>query len=224
MMPRPRLVIFDVDGTLVDSQHTIVAAMQNAFSSLDQPLPDRDAVLSIVGLSLDHAIRQLVPDAEQDTVAALVEAYKAAFMTERKGNRDYAPLYPGAADVLTYLSEHPETLIGIATGKSRRGLLHMLDTHDLHGRFVTFQTADDHPSKPHPSVIHTAIAEAGVDTDDAVMIGDTSFDIQMARNAGVHAIGVSWGYHYLSAVGADRLLQHFNELPGTLEKIWAVSE
>lgn len=223
-MPRHRLVIFDVDGTLVDSQHTIVAAMHNAFSSLDQPLPDRDAVLSIVGLSLDHAIRRLVPDAEHETVAALVEAYKAAFMAERTGNRDYAPLYPGATDVLTYLSEHPETLIGIATGKSRRGLLHMLDAHDLHGRFVTVQTADDHPSKPHPSMIHTAMTEAGIEAEDTVMIGDTSFDMQMARNAGVHAIGVSWGYHDPSSLGADHLLQHFGELPGALEKIWGLSE
>ncbi len=219
-----KLVLFDVDGTLVDSQNTIVAAMHTAFATLDQPPPDRAAILSIVGLSLDHAMRRLVPGASDTQVAALVEAYKSGYMAGRTGNRDYAPLYPGAREVLEHLSDQTDILLGVATGKSQRGLRLLFDAHDLHGRFVTRQTADDHPSKPHPSMVLTAMAETGTEPVDTVMIGDTSFDMDMARAAGATGIGVSWGYHAAGTLGGDHLLAGFDDLPGLLDQIWDVAQ
>ena len=217
-----KLVLFDVDGTLVDSQNTIVAAMTTGFTALDMAVPDRAAILSIVGLSLDHAMRRLVPGASETQVAALVAAYKSAFQAARAQARDHAPLYPQVAEVLNDLAARDDLVMGVATGKSRRGLDILLDAHDLHGHFVTRQTADDHPSKPHPSMVLTAMAEAGVTAADTVMIGDTSFDMDMARAAGATAIGVSWGYHSAQNLGAAHLLDGFGDLPDLLSRIWGI--
>ena len=132
-----------------------------------------------------------------------------------------SPLYPGARAVLEALAARGGVALGVATGKSRRGLRHVFDAHDLHGFFVTRQTADDHPSKPHPSMIHAALAEAGVQAADAVMVGDTSFDIDMGRAAGVRTVGVRWGYHPAPALAhADALIDDFGALPGVLDRFW----
>ncbi|MEX0285185.1 MAG: HAD-IA family hydrolase [Paracoccaceae bacterium] len=215
-----RLVIFDVDGTLVDSQGTIVACMATAFQGCDLPAPSREAVLSIVGLSLDHAMRRLAPEQPDDRIGALVAAYKSAFAAFRMSNTDYAPLYPGALEAVQGLAEQADLLLGIATGKSRRGLSALLETHNLTRHFITRQTADDHPSKPHPSMIYTAMAEAGVEPVHTVMIGDTTFDMDMARAAGVTGIGVNWGYHPADRLGADHMLEDFADLPALLQHIW----
>ena len=188
-----RLVVFDVDGTLVDSQALIVGAMAQAMEGAGLPVLDRDQVLSIVGLSLPLAVATLLPDQPEARQNEVVAGYRAAFMSRRMD--DEAPLYPGARACLDALADRDDLLLGIATGKSRRGLDAMLDHHRLRGRFVTLQTADNHPSKPHPAMLLAACDEAGVDPADAVMIGDTSFDMQMALNAGTGALGVGWGYH-----------------------------
>jgi phosphoglycolate phosphatase len=191
-----KLVIFDVDGTLVDSQADILASMAAAFASEGLAPPPREAVLGIVGLSLPVALARLLPEAEAPRLDRMVEAYKSAYLGLRQSNGPAAsPLYPGIAALLDRLAGYERLLLGIATGKSRRGLTALLDGHGLARRFVTTQVADDHPSKPHPSMIFTALMEAGVEADDAVMIGDTSYDMEMARAAGVRGIGVSWGYH-----------------------------
>src|SRR5690606_31267228 len=133
-----------------------------------------------------------------------------------------SPLFPGARAALDALGARNDILLGIATGKSRRGLAHVLFSHDLEGRFATCQVADDHPSKPHPSMIAAALAATGVAARDAVMLGDTTYDVAMARAAGVAAIGVSWGYHPAAALheaGAMRILSHFAELPDAIDQI-----
>lgn len=204
-----RLILFDVDGTLVDSQAGIVAAMTAAFSAVARPVPDRADVLSIVGLSLDRAFLRLAPDAAPDVRAHMAEIYKATYARDRStaGSAAFSPLYPGIRAVLDTLAATPENILGVATGKSRRGLDALLSGHDLGGMFFTRQVADDHPSKPHPSMIHAALRESGADTDKAVMIGDTSFDMEMARAAGIRTIGVSWGYHPVAALGdADAIV------------------
>jgi len=217
-----RLVIFDVDGTLVDSQGSIVAAMSAAFGTQGLETPERAQVLSIVGLSLDHAMLRLAPELEAAGRARLVDAYKAAYHAHRlEQGAAHAPLFPGVAEMLESLSGHPEILLGIATGKSRRGLDALIEAHGLERHFVTRQVADDHPSKPHPSMIEAALAEAGVAAAEAVMVGDTSYDMDMARAAGVAGLGVSWGYHAPEALGNARSVIHsFTDLPAALEQIW----
>jgi phosphoglycolate phosphatase len=218
-----RLVIFDVDGTLVDSQADILAAMAMAFASVDQPLPSRDHILGIVGLSLDVAMARLAPDVSPRRRAIMVEGYKDAYVSLRsdKGAALSSPLYPGTREVLETLNATPDILLGVATGKSRRGLDKLLDGHALRPYFVTQQVADHHPSKPHPSMIETALSETGVDPRHAVMVGDTSFDMQMARAAGVAGIGVSWGYHPRSNLGdALRVIDDIRHLPALLDTLW----
>lgn len=198
-----KLVIFDVDGTLVDSQADILASMAAAFASEGLDAPSREAVLGIVGLSLPVAIARLRPEAEPAQTDRMVEAYKDAYIGLRvAGGPEASPLFPGIPALLDRLSARDDLLLGIATGKSRRGLTALLEGHGLSRRFVTTQVADDHPSKPHPSMIFTALMEAGVEAADAVMIGDTSYDMDMARAAGVRGIGVTWGYHRPEALVA----------------------
>ena len=188
-----KLAVFDVDGTLVDSQALIIGAMAQAMEGAGLPVLDRDQVLSIVGLSLPLAVATLLPDQPEARQNEVVAGYRAAFMSRRMD--DEAPLYPGARACLDALAGRDDLLLGIATGKSRRGLDAMLDHHGLRGHFVTLQTADNHPSKPSPAMLLAACDEAGVDPAKAVMIGDTTFDMQMALNARTAALGVGWGYH-----------------------------
>ncbi len=224
-MMQPRLVIFDVDGTLVDSQAHIQAAMARAFQGLGLVPPPRAEVLAIVGLSLPQAMAQLAPDATADQQAALVEGYKAAWVALREAGaaEAAAPLYPHVAEVLASLHKRASLLMAVATGKSARGLQAFLAAHDLAGRFISAQCADHHPSKPHPSMIQACLADAGVAPESAVMVGDTRFDMDMAAAAGIPALAVDWGYHPVSALraaGAVAVLSDFRELPDHLERIW----
>ena len=218
-----KLAIFDVDGTISDSQTHITHAMGLGFEAAGQAAPAASAVLQIVGLSLPVAVARLAPDLDGDTQARIVEGYKQSYMSARAA--DPAPLYPGAADLLHRLAARDDLLLAVATGKSRRGLRALIEHHGLEGIFVSLQTADDHPSKPHPSMIATALAEAGVGAGDAVMIGDTSYDIEMGRAAGVATIGVRWGYHpavELEAAGAHRMVSDFEALETALFDEWGM--
>ncbi|WP_136439800.1 HAD-IA family hydrolase [Pacificoceanicola onchidii] len=204
-----KLVIFDVDGTLVDSQADILASMEAAFSAEGLETPGRDAVLGIVGLSLDQAMAKLAPEQDAETLGRLVEAYKDRYAALRmSGGAQSSPLYPGLLDLLRSLNARDDILLGVATGKSRRGLNALIDSLDLRGFFVTTQVADDHPSKPNPSMVLQALTEAGVEATNAVMIGDTSFDMDMARAAGVRGIAVGWGYHPDEALAGADVLVH----------------
>ena len=212
-----KLAIFDMDGTLIDSQALIVGAMVSAFQRLDMLPPTRADILSIVGLSLPQAMDRLAPaDVTPDAISALVDAYRTAFIALRAetGGEASVPLYPGALDALEALASKG-WLLGVATGKARRGVDHVFAAHGLGHFFSTVQTADGHPSKPHPSMIETALFETGVAQSDAIMIGDTTFDIEMGCAAGVRSIGVTWGYHpqaQLRQAGASDILTHFDEL------------
>ncbi len=218
-----RLVLFDVDGTLVDSQGRIVAAMTASFDALSLPVPDRQAILSIVGLSLPIAISKLANEHATEVQQRLVDGYKQAYHAHRVAQgAASSPLYPGAREVIEALHAIPEVLLGVATGKSQRGLDALIEAHGLERYFVTRQVADHHPSKPHPSMIETACAETGVGAGNTVMIGDTRFDMDMARAAGVPGIGVTWGYHDRSALeSATRIIETFDQLPNVLNEIWA---
>jgi phosphoglycolate phosphatase len=216
-----RLAIFDCDGTLVDSGANICLAMEECFARAELPAPARERTRAVVGLSLVEAMRAMLPEAEAHVHVALAEDYKHAFQRLRGRGLVEEPLYEGIAELIDAL-DRGEWLLGVATGKSDRGLSLCLEHHGLTGRFVTLQTADRHPSKPHPSMIETAMAEAGAAPETTLMIGDTSYDMAMAKSAGVLAIGVNWGYHRreeLLAAGADYIADHPSEIAELVSRL-----
>ncbi len=210
-----RLAVFDCDGTLVDSQVNIIRAMKESFQRIGITMPDDHAIRHVVGLSLFETMATLVPDGDTGVHAALADAYRAAYHRLRAtGTLAVEPLYPGIADALAALAKRG-WLLGIATGKSDRGLALILAHHGLAHRFVTLQTADRHPSKPHPAMLERAMGDADVSPDKTVMIGDTAYDMSMAVAAGSRAIGVDWGYHApaaLTAAGAEAVVSNTVEL------------
>jgi phosphoglycolate phosphatase len=200
-----RLAVFDCDGTLVDGQAAVCDAMDAAFAAHGLPAPDRHLVRRSVGLSLPQAVRALLPDADEALQQGLDHAYRTAFRAAREAGQLVEPLYAGVRELLDALRDDG-WLLGVATGKSDRGLEHCLATHGLSRHFVSLQTADRHPSKPHPAMLEAALFEAGAMPASAVMIGDTAYDMVMAVNAGVRALGVDWGYHTpaeLTEAGAE---------------------
>lgn len=216
-----RLALFDCDGTLVDSQINICRAMEDCFTSARLDPPDRAATRRIVGLSLVEAMQVLLPDAEPDLHHLLVANYKSAFHRLRGLGEVEEPLFEGIAETILALDE-AGWLLGVATGKSDRGLALCLEHHGLTRHFVTLQTADRHPSKPHPAMAAAAIAEAGASPATTVVIGDTSFDMAMARAADAHAVGVAWGYHppeELTLAGAHRIAALTADIPLLLEEL-----
>lgn len=221
-----KLIIFDCDGTLVDSQHMICAAMRQAYEAHNLSVPPREHLLAIVGLSLPDAFRRLAERAgavDNHPVEGLVTCYKTAFADLRQSDNHLEPLYPGARETLDSLAARPDTVLGIATGKSQRGVRAVLGRHGLAERFATIQTSDDAPSKPHPGMVLAAMRATGVAVHDTVVIGDTVFDLDMARAAGARAIGVAWGYHpaeALVAAGADAMIGEFSELVPALDCLW----
>ena len=181
----------------------------------------------MVGLSLAEAVARLLPQLDADRVAQAADRYKAAYVAlrEEEGDVGAAPLFTGARPVIEALHARAEVLLGVATGAARRGLDHAFAAHDLDRFFVTRQTADLHPSKPHPAMIEAALSETGVAPAQAVMVGDTTYDMEMARAAGVLPIGVSWGYHpvdALEAAGAARIVDEVGALPSALDEIWRI--
>jgi phosphoglycolate phosphatase len=189
-----RLAIFDCDGTLVDSDATIYAALKASMEQNGFAVPPPRLSRRVVGLSLAEAMAALLPDATRETHLRLAEDYKRAFMSLRAAGQVEEPLFDGILELLDAL-EADGWLLAVATGKSDRGLRHCLDQHGLHARFVSLQTADRHPSKPHPSMAEQAIADAGAAPQSTIVVGDTSFDMAMAVAAGATGIGAGWGYH-----------------------------
>jgi phosphoglycolate phosphatase len=215
-----KLVIFDCDGTLVDSQHAICAAMTHAFSALGLPVPGRAEILSIVGLSLPQAFAVLAGEHPPNTQAGLIELYRTDFPGRRDPSVVHDPLYAGIAETVAELADRAGVRLGIATGKSRRGVARILAREGWERHFLTIQTADDHPSKPHPSMILQAMREAGAGPASTLMVGDTTFDIEMACNARVGALGVAWGYHAperLRQAGAHAVAERTDALLGAID-------
>ena len=210
-----KLALFDCDGTLADSQHAIVAAMRPAFARCGLAAPDEGAVRRSIGLSLPRLIATLTPGADPALQSRLVDAYRDEYFSQRThADSVPEPLFTGIPAVLTALASGGWQL-GIATGKSQRGLLRLLDAHGITDLFVTLQTADFHPSKPDPSMARAAMAQASVSASHCVVIGDTSFDMAMAKSAGAHAVGVAWGGHGTSellAAGAAEVVPHTEQL------------
>jgi phosphoglycolate phosphatase len=210
-----RLFIFDCDGTLADSQHLIAESMRRAFMDEGVIPPSRTDILRTVGLSIPQAVTSLVQDPCDETVTAISDGYRKWCTVLRGQPGMQEPMFKGAAPFLAALAKEEGVCLGIATGKSRRGLNRFVEANGLASMFATLQSADDAPSKPHPAMIEQAMADTGAEPENTVMIGDTTFDIIMARRAGVRGIGVSWGHHRmdeLKAAGADAVAVSFGDL------------
>lgn len=213
-MSAVRLAVFDCDGTLVDSQHTIIDAMTAAYGAVGLPVPNDNAIRGVVGLSLPDAVRRLLAPEAHGRAEALEKAYREAFFELRRNGKIREPLYPKAKDTLARLKAGG-IVLGIATGKGRQGLIKTLEGHGILGLFDTLQTADHHPGKPDPSMLLAAMAEAGAAPGETLFIGDTTFDMDMGRSAHVTPLGVAWGYHppeLLRRHGALAVLASFDEV------------
>lgn len=213
-----KLAVFDVDGTLVDSRSSIFRAAVEAANAIGVSAPSYEDVRAIVGLSLFEALAKMRPDLDEPTLRAYTQAYKDAFVRFHAEPDFFDSLYPGAAELLTALKAEG-WLLGMATGQSRRGVNRNLDVHAWRDLFDCTVCADDGPSKPHPHMLRRNMSTVGIEAAHTVMIGDTAHDITMAREAGVHAIAVTWGFHThdeLLAAGAHEIVDDFPALAQSL--------
>lgn len=221
MTQKLKLAVFDCDGTLVDSQFSIIHGMVETARYHGRPQPGAIEVRRVIGLPLDVAMQRVFPGLGADDAKRYCETYIEVFQALRRDDAVIEPLFDGIAAALDRL-EADGWLLGVATGKAMRGLAHTLANHRLDGRFVTLQTADRAMGKPHPDMLDRAMAETGVAAERVVMIGDTTFDMEMSVNAGTLALGVSWGYHDrddLRATGAMALADHPSEVPERLNDL-----
>ena len=220
-MSELKLAIFDVDGTLVDSRQVIARAMDAAFKKAGLGGIEYDRTRTIVGLELTDAVTRLAPaDYPTERLPQLANFYKQAFVEHRAEDGFSEPLYEGARETLERLADE-DWLLGVATGKARRGLDIVFDHHDLHRYFQTLQTVDCSAGKPNPDMVLNAMNETGVEASHTLMIGDTSWDMVMARSARVRAIGVSWGFHTEDEIrdgGAHELHHAFDSLNSGLDQ------
>ncbi|MCU0819858.1 MAG: HAD-IA family hydrolase [Beijerinckiaceae bacterium] len=213
------LLLFDLDGTLLDSAEMILESQRLAFTAIGLPVPSRERGLSIVGLSLREAFVELV--GEHGPVEELAEAYRQSFHGLRTQGGELEQLFPGVKPLLAGLATSEPHCLGIATGKSQRGVRAVLENYGWSNMFSTIQTSDDAPSKPHPGMIENACRDTGITPSRTVMIGDSSFDMKMAKAAGAHAIGVSWGFQsvdLLRASGADEIVEDFEALHSAITR------
>lgn len=194
-MAEPHLILFDCDGTIVDSEGLIVMAMTLAFEDAGLPAPDSAAIRRIIGLSLPIAVEALGAPPEHELLMKISEGYRTRYGDLRDHQGFEEPLFEGMLDLIKNFAARDEILLGVATGKTMKGVDTLLANYDITSLFHTIQTSDNAPSKPHPAMITQALSETGVAPHRAVMIGDTTFDMEMAENAGIPAIGVTWGHH-----------------------------
>jgi phosphoglycolate phosphatase len=216
-----KLALFDCDGTLVDSAALIHEVMARTFTHFGYDRPDVSLTKSIIGLTLDIAISRMQGKPHVDDEAVAMTAhYKAIYAGVRDEPGMDVMLFDGIEPLIRTLARSDEILIGAVTGKSRRGLVHILETHGLAPHFIVSRTADDCPSKPHPAMVTECCSETGMNPADTIVIGDAVYDMEMAKAAGATAVGVSWGYasvKELVAAGADSIayrpgdvLKHFS--------------
>lgn len=184
-----RLIVFDWDGTIIDSAATIAECIRDAARELELEVPDLERARHVIGLGLHDAMRRAVPDLPAQRYPAFVESYRRHFLARK----DAMLLFDGMRGLLAELSG--KHLLAIATGKSRRGLDHDLDFHGLKPLFAASRCADETKPKPHPAMLQELMAELEVAEHETIMIGDTSHDLEMARAAGVEALAVTYGAH-----------------------------
>jgi len=204
-----KLIVFDWDGTLMDSEAKIVACIQAAFEDVGEQAPSREAARNIIGLGLEDAMAELWPEAGPTQWGSVAERYRDHFL-----GTDETPsaLFPGARELLDWLLER-DYLVAVATGKSRRGLDLALEDTGLVGRFHATRCADETLSKPHPAMLLQLMDELGVGGLNTLMVGDTEYDMQMASNAGTNALAVCYGVHDRERLLMQRPLDCLETLP-----------
>jgi len=215
-----RLVIFDMDGTLIDSVALIVETVTAAFDAIGEPAPTEAAIRSISGITARDAMGILAPGADAARVETILASYRREYGARSGGARE--PLFDGALAVLERLRHEPETILAVATGKGHTGAVNLLTAHGIVGWFHSVETPTHNRGKPDPQMIETAMEKAGVGKRQTVMIGDTVHDVNMAKAAGVGAIAVAWGYHAkvdLAAAGADIVIDGFDELEAAIDRL-----
>lgn len=217
-----RLIIFDADGTLINSQAIILEGLNLTFRKFGHQEPSAQAMLATVGLTLDLLFAKLLDRPVDEEIRGMCVYYKKRSIDLLKVPELQSQLYEGIDETIGILASQPETLLAIATGKSRRGLVRMIETFGYDGKFVALRTADDCPSKPHPAMILECCEIAGCDISQTVMIGDSNYDMQMAVQAGTKALGVSWGYQSVEALlqsGAHAIVDRPRDIPDAVDQI-----
>lgn len=217
-----KLVVFDMDGTMIDTQALISEHMAATFLGAGLDAPTAAQSRRVIGLSLPIALARLADTDDAVLIDKLVDDYRAHYRASLITDGDREGLFPGALEALSALRAQDDVLLGIATGKGLNGVHRILALHGLTDYFVTLQTPDHNPSKPHPGMLETAMRETGATPAETVMIGDTTFDIEMGVAAGCRTIGVTWGYHEpreLIAVGADAMIDRYDQLVGAVGKL-----
>lgn len=220
---RLRLAAFDFDGTLLDSAEAIVADILACWDACGFPRPDPALARRCIGLPWKESVQTLLPGAGPPEIARVRGYYDAVARGERLRPSREMPerLFPGAAETLAALVAG-DYVLAIVTSRGGRRVYELLEANGIHGHFVTVKTIDHGPGKPSPYLLLEAMREAGVEAAETVMVGDTVFDIQMARNAGAGAVGVSWGVHpveELRAAGAHHVVAAFDELPPVIGRL-----
>ena len=211
---RLRLAAFDLDGTLLDSANSIVTGVMACWEVCGFPLPEPDQVKRIIGLPWDESVRLLLPGAGVAEFAEIRAYHEAVIRGDHPRPSREETLFPGAIEMLDAVDE-AGYLLGVITSRSGGRLLELLESQNIHKRFVSLKTTDNGPGKPNPFLMLQTLDETGVDKQDAVMIGDTTFDILMARGAGTSAIGVTWGVHQpdeLRDAGAHQIAKSMEEI------------
>jgi phosphoglycolate phosphatase len=202
-----KLAIFDIDGTLIDSRRMIHDAMLQAYDRCGVDAPSYDRMRKVVGLGLRQAFAALEPELPDHMLAALEAAYVEAFVILRETETGREPLYAGVRDILEGL-HRDGWMLGVATGKSRRGVVNAFRMHDLDRLFHASVCADDGPGKPDPFMVRENLRLTRADPSRTLVVGDATHDMAMARAAGVRAIGVCWGFgqeQELRSAGAHEL-------------------
>lgn len=221
-----KLVMFDMDGTLIDTGELIAEHMAKTFAGAGLDAPSPQQVRRVIGLSLPQAMLQLLDSQDIDLANELSEQYRAHYRAALVSAEGREGLFPGARDALDLLSARADTLLGIATGKGLNGVHRLTQLHGIADLFSTLQTPDHNPSKPHPGMMLRAMAETGVDPRHTVIIGDTTFDMEMGKAAGTKTIGVTWGYHQISdlrGAGADIVIDSYDALPAAIDQVLETS-
>lgn len=216
-----RLIIFDMDGTLVDTVGLIVETVTDAFTAINEPVPTETAIRAISGITAREAMGILSPTAGPERIDEIVESYRSHYRARAGVERE--PLFRGALAALDELQTREDTILAVATGKGYNGAITLLERHHILDRFHSVQTPDHNRGKPDPQMIYTAMEKAGSTKAETVMIGDTVHDMRMGKAAGVQALGVAWGYHevtQLLAAGADVIVESFAELVPAIDRMF----